>query len=67
MEKHFFEEIPIAVEGIPDHHEWWTIGMDTDGDVADCFASCGGIRHTDLPICVLKIALPKWAEWIAKL
>ncbi len=64
MGNHYREEIPIPNIDIPGSFEWWTIGIDTDGKIADCFASYGGIRQNDLPIAVLNIAIPKWAEWL---
>lgn len=67
MEKHFREETPLPVDGLPGHFEWWTIGLDADDGNVELFVAYGGITTNDAPIAVMRAAVAKWAEWLATL
>jgi len=66
MENHYRKEIPVPVDGLPGHFEWWEVGIDFDdsghGELLLCYA---GIRSTDAPVSVMKAAIAQWAEWLA--
>ena len=62
MEKQFREEKLIECD---DSKLWWTIGLDVSDDQARPFVLYGGIAHPDAPVAVLKVAVEKWAEWLA--
>lgn len=65
MKKSFREEIAVPVSIGPIRHEFYTVGLDVDDGHAEIFISCGGIVTNDAPIEAVKMAVEKWAEWLA--
>jgi hypothetical protein len=67
MQKQFREEVRVQVNQWDKNYELWEIGLDvwTDGDHARPFVSYGGLSEPDMPLPVLKVAVAKWAEWLA--
>lgn len=63
--KRFKEVIDIPDPDQPGKFEWWTVGLDVDGDRARPYVSHGGIADPDAPVAVMKAAVAKWAEWLA--